>query len=405
MNIAQTHPANVTLSKPLIVLLAIACGLSVANIYYVHPMLDTIAVDLHINPIWVGSIVTVTQICYALGLLFLVPLGDLLPRRELIIGQMLISVFCLIFIATASGATAFWIGMGCVGGLAVVAQTIIAAAASMCSPQQRGQTIGLITSGIVIGILLARMLAGLLTELAGWRSVYGSSAVVLLLIVALLYRYMPATPVPSHRFYYARLVLSTLQLFRELPVLRIRAVLAMLIFATFGTLWTSLVFPLRAAPFYFSHSTIGAFGIAGLAGAIAASRAGTWADRGWAQRTSGIALVLLVLSWLFMWNMYHSVWFLIIGIIVLDLAVQAVHVTSQSMILSAKPEAESRLTGAYMVFYSIGSAAGSLAATWVYAHYGWNGVCWLGMSFSGAALLFWKVTQSCSKSISASAYK
>ncbi len=393
MNSAPPYTSNATLSKPLIALLAIACGLSVANIYYIHPMLDTIAADLHMNPAFVGSIVTVTQICYALGLLFLVPLGDLLPRRELMIGQMLVSVICLILIATASGATAFWIGIGCIGALAVVAQTIIAAAASMCSPQQRGQTIGSITSGIVIGILLARVLAGLLTDLAGWRFVYGCSAVVLLLTVALLYRYMPSTPTPSHRSSYIRLVLSTVQLFRELPILRIRAVLAMLIFATFGTLWTSLVFPLSAAPFYFSHSTIGAFGIAGLAGAIAASRAGAWADLGWAQRTSGIALILLVLSWLFMWNMYHSVWFLIIGIIVLDLAVQAVHVTSQSMILSTKPEAESRLTGAYMVFYSIGSAVGSLAATWVYAHYGWNGVCWLGLSFSSTALLFWKLTQ------------
>ncbi len=393
MKMSQTSLSIRTLSMPVIMLLAVACGLSIANIYYVHPMLNTIAADLHMNPALAGSVITVTQICYALGLLLLVPLGDLLPRRQLIIGHMLISVLCLLFIATASGAVAFWIGIGSVGGLAVVAQTIIAAAASMCSPQQRGKTIGFITSGIVIGILLARVLAGLLTDLAGWRSVYGCSAVVLLLIVALLYRYMPVTPAPSTRPSYARLVLSTLQLFREVPVLRIRAVLAMLIFAAFGTLWTSLVFPLSIAPFYFSHSTIGALGIAGLAGAIAASRAGTWADRGWAQRTSGIALILLVISWLFMWNMYHSVGFLIIGIIVLDLAVQAVHVTSQSMILSTRPEAESRLTGAYMVFYSIGSAIGSLTATWMYAHYGWNGVCWLGLSFSGAALLFWKVTQ------------
>ncbi|MFD1888491.1 MFS transporter [Paenibacillus wenxiniae] len=399
MNIVQSTSTTTPLSKPVVVLLAVACGLSVATIYYVHPMLYTIAADLHMNPALAGSVITVTQICYALGLLFLVPLGDLFPRRQLIIGQMLLSVLCLLFITTTSGATAFWIGIGCVGGLAVVAQTIIAAAASMCTPQQRGQTIGSITSGIVIGILLARVLAGLLTDLSGWRSVYGCSAIVLLLITALLYRYMPATAAPSNRPSYARLVLSTMQLFCELRVLRIRAILAMLIFAAFGTLWTALVFPLSVAPFYFSHSTIGTFGIAGLAGAIAASRAGTWADRGWAQRTSGIALVLLVLSWIFMWNMYHSLWFLIIGIIVLDLAVQAVHVTSQSMILSTKPEAESRLTGAYMVFYSIGSAVGSLTATWVYAHYGWNGVCWLGLSFSSAALLFWKLTQTSSMPI------
>ncbi|MCL9663377.1 MFS transporter [Paenibacillus hunanensis] len=393
MKISPTSLSIKTLSMPVILLLATACGLSVANIYYVHPMLNVIAADLHMNIALAGSVITATQICYACGLLFLVPLGDLLPRRQLIIGQMLVSALCLLFVATASGSTSFWIGIGLIGGLAVVAQTIIAAAASMSAPQQRGQTIGFITSGIVIGILLARVLAGLLTDLAGWRSVYGCSAAALLLIVVLLYRYMPATPAPSTRPSYGQLVLSTLQLFRELPVLRIRALLAMMIFAAFGTLWTALVFPLSIAPFYFSHSTIGLLGIAGLAGAVAASRAGVWADRGWAQRTSGIALALLVLSWVFMWNMYHSVWFLIVGIIVLDLAVQAVHVTSQSMILSARPQAESRLTGAYMVFYSIGSALGSLAATWVYARYGWNGVCWLGLSFSGVALLCWTLTQ------------
>ncbi len=397
MKPSQMFHSGTLLSMPVILLLAIACGLSVANIYYVHPMLNVIAADLHMNTALAGSVITATQICYACGLLFLVPLGDLLPRRQLIIGQMLVSALCLLFVATASGATSFWIGIGLIGGLAVVAQTIIAAAAAMCAPQQRGQTIGFITSGIVIGILLARVLAGLLTDLAGWRSVYGCSAAALLLIVALLYRYMPATPAPSTRPSYSQLVLSTLQLFRELPVLRVRALLAMLIFATFGTLWTALVFPLSTAPFYFSHSTIGLLGIAGLAGAVAASRAGVWADRGWAQRTSGIALALLVLSWVFMWNMYHSVWFLIVGIIVLDLAVQAVHVTSQSMILSARPQAESRLTGAYMVFYSIGSALGSLAATWVYARYGWNGVCWLGLSFSAGALLCWTLTRRMSR--------
>ncbi|WP_322903754.1 MFS transporter [Paenibacillus campi] len=384
---------SATLSLPITLLLAVACGLSVANIYYVHPMLDIIAADLHMQAALAGSVITVTQISYALGLLFLVPLGDLLPRRKLIIGQMLLSVICLLLIATASSTILFWISISAIGALAVVAQTIIAAAASSCSPDQRGKTIGFITSGIVIGILLARVLAGLLTDWAGWRSVYGCSAGMLLLIVMLLYRYMPAPPLASTPRSYAQLILSTLQLFHKLPMLRIRAVLALFIFATFGTLWTALIFPLRTAPFYLSHSVIGMFGIVGIAGAIAASRAGAWADRGYAQTTSGLALLLLMLSWLLMWNMYSSIWFLIIGIVMLDLAVQAVHVTSQSMIISTYPEAESRLTGGYMVFYSFGSALGSLTATWTYAHYGWNGVCWLGLTFSGAALLFWAMTR------------
>lgn len=382
------------LSPSLVLLFAIACGLSVANIYYIHPMLNVIATDLHMDAAVSGSVITVTQLCYALGLLLLVPLGDRVPQRLLITGQMLLSVICLLFTALASGSFPFWIGIGAIGGLAVVAQTIVAAAASLSSPKQRGRTVGTVTSGIVIGILSARVIAGWLTDWSGWRSVYLCSAVLLLIVALLIYRYFPVKAVsfpaasPS-RLSYNELVWSTLHLFRDLPILRTRAVLAMLIFAAFSTLWTTLVFPLSAAPFTWSHSAIGMLGIAGLAEALAASRAGRWADRGWMHRTSGGALVLLAFSWLFMWHMYNHVWWLLVGIILLDLAVQAVHVTSQSMILAARPEAGNRLTGGYMIFYSIGSATGSLTATWVYAAYGWNGVCYLGMGYSLSALLFW----------------
>ncbi|MEW4369145.1 MFS transporter [Paenibacillus kandeliae] len=394
----STVSDSATLSTPLILLFAIACGLSVANMYYIHPMLNVIATDLHMDAAMSGSVITVTQLCYALGLLLLVPLGDRVPRRLLITGQMLLSVICLLFTALASGSFSFWIGIGAMGGLAVVAQTIVAAAASLSSPTQRGRTVGTVTSAIVIGILSARVIAGWLTDWSGWRSVYLCSAILLFIVALLIYRYFPVKAVsPSTcpyapRLSYSELVWSTLQLFRELPILRIRAVLAMLTFAAFSTLWTTLVFPLSTAPFTWSHSAIGMLGIAGLAGALAASRAGRWADRGWMHRTSGGALVLLALSWLFTWQMYDHVWWLLVGIILLDLAVQAVHVTSQSMILAARPEAGSRLTGGYMIFYSIGSATGSLTATWVYAAHGWNGVCYLGLGYSLAALLFWSWT-------------
>ncbi|WP_411349675.1 MFS transporter [Paenibacillus sp. WLX2291] len=391
------QPTSPGLPAPLMLLFAVACGLSVANIYYIHPMLNIIAADLHMDAALSGSMITVTQLCYALGLLLLVPLGDMLPRRLLITGQMLLSVICLLCTAMASGTLTFWIGIGMIGGLAVVAQTIVAAAASLSSPAQRGRTVGVVTSGIVIGILLARVIAGLLTDWSGWRSVYVCSAIMMLVVAILIYYYFPAkersAATSSAQLSYGKLVLSTLQLFRDLPILRNRAILAMLIFAAFSTLWTTLVFPLSAAPFIWSHSAIGMLDIAGLAGALAASRAGRWADRGWMHRTSGIALALLVLSWLFMWQLYDHVWWLIAGIVILDLAVQAVHVTSQSMILAARPEAGSRLTGGYMIFYSIGSATGSLTSTWVYAAYGWNGVCWLGFGYSLAALLYWSWTR------------
>lgn len=178
-------------------------------------------------------------------------------------------------------------------------------------------------------------------------------------------------------------------LFREEKVLRDRALLAMLIFAAGTVLWTPLVLPLSAPPLSLSHTEIGLFGLAGAAGALGAARAGAWADRGWAQWTSGLALALMLASWLPIAFTQSSLWALLVGVITFDLGLQAVHVTSQSLIYSVRPEAQSRLAAGYMVFYSIGSAGGSIASTTVYAWAGWTGVCLLGAAINGVALLYW----------------
>jgi len=167
----------------------------------------------------------------------------------------------------------------------------------------------------------------------------------------------------------------------------------MLIFADFSILWTPLVLPLSAPPLSLSHSVIGAFGLVGVAGALAAAHAGKLADRGYGQKTTGIALMLLLLSWLFINYLEQSLWALVVGIVLLDLAVQAVHVTNQAMILPLRTEARSRLTAGYMVFYSIGSAGGSIASTQTYALFGWEGVSFLGASISTIAFLFWAMTK------------
>jgi predicted MFS family arabinose efflux permease len=188
------------------------------------------------------------------------------------------------------------------------------------------------------------------------------------------------------------LIGSLFKLFVTERTLRVRGVLAMLIFAAFSVLWTAMVLPLSAPPLSLSHTQIGLFGLAGVAGALAASKAGRWADRGLGQRTTGIALVMLTLSWLPTAFAQTSLQALIVGVIALDFAVQAVHVTNQSLIFAARPDAQSRLVGAYMCFYSIGSALGATAATQVYAQWGWVAVCLLGASISVAALAYWAWT-------------
>lgn len=379
------------MSRLVALLFAVCSGLAVANIYYAQPLLDSIAQEFNLSPSSIGIVITVTQICYALGLFLLVPLGDLLNRRKLIIIQMLLSVLALVLVGTSQSSSLLFIGMAVVGLLAVITQTLVAFAAHLAAPSERGRIVGQVTSGIVIGILLARTVAGTLNDWLGWRSVYLFSASLTLLGIVALYLVLPRQQSSYVKQSYFQLLRSVLLLYRELSVLRVRGILAMLIFTAFSILWTSMVLPLSSPPLSLSHTVIGAFGLAGAAGALAAARSGKLADRGLGQKTTGISLVILLLSWLPIGYMHHSLWFLILGVILLDLAVQAVHVTNQSLIYEVRPEAQSRLTAAYMIFYSIGSATGSIVSTQVYAWAGWAAVCWLGAGVSATALVFWMI--------------
>jgi len=381
-----------SMSRYQTLLFAAACGISVANIYFAQPLLDQLSGAFGIDYSIIGLVITITQIFYGLGLLLLVPLGDLLNQRRLVIVQMLMSIIALIIVGTAVKGIMLFAGMAMVGLLAVVTQTLVAYAATMAAPAERGRVVGVVTSGIVIGILLARFISGILTDIAGWRSVYFVSAALMLVMVGLFYKILPGVERKVKSLSYPELIGSMFRLFIQERMLRIRSILALLIFSDFSILWTPLVLPLSSAPLSLSHSAIGAFGLAGVAGALAAARAGKLADRGYGQKTTGTALILLLVSWLFIRYTEQSLFALIIGIVLLDLAVQAIHVTNQTMILPLRADARSRLTAGYMVFYSIGSAGGSIASTHVYAYYGWGGVCVLGASVSAVALLFWAIT-------------
>jgi predicted MFS family arabinose efflux permease len=386
---AQLREPERPLSGFMTLLFAVACGLSVANVYCAQPLLDSISRDLQISQAVIGVVVTVTQIGYGLGLLFVVPLGDLLDRRQLLIVQGSLSVLALLAVSFAPTGTILLTGMFAVGLLAVAVQVLVSFAATLASPSERGKTVGTVTSGVVLGILMARFVAGVLADAGGWRIVFGTSAILMLIMTVVLSGTLPCdrktTPGPS----YLQLLRSMFVLFLEEPVFRTRAVLALLIFATFSVLWTSMVLPLSGLPFALSHTKIGLFGMAGVAGALAAARAGHFADKGWGQWTTGISLSLMLIAWIPIAFVRVSIWMFVIGIVILDLAIQAVHVTNQSMIFAVRPEARSRLVGGYMFFYSIGSASGSISSTMVYAQYGWLGVCLLGAAISTLALAFW----------------
>lgn len=368
---------------------ATTCALAVANIYFAQPLLESIASDLSVTTAAIGVVVTVTQIGYAAGLLLVVPLGDLLNRKKLILTQILLSAVALCAVGASGSLTALLGSMLLVGLLAVVVQVTVVYAAALASPDQRGQTVGTVTSGVVLGILLARFVSGTVADLAGWRGVYFVSAALMLALALLLYRGTPASTSPAAAGNYWQLLQSTFQLYRTERTLRVRGLFALLIFAAFSVLWTAMVLPLSAPPLSLSHTQIGLFGLAGIAGALAAAKAGQLADRGLGNRTTGFALVLLTLSWLPTAYVEHSILAMVVGVVLLDFAVQAVHVTNQSLIFAARADAHSRLVGAYMVFYSIGSGLGAITATYAYAHGGWGSVCLLGAGISAVALVYW----------------
>lgn len=375
-------------------LFAIASGLSVANVYYAQPLLDALARDFGISHAAVGGVITATQLGCALALLFLVPLGDRVDRRRLMAMQMLALTFALVAVGMAQSTLALLAGMLAVGLLGTaMTQGLIAYAASAAAPHEQGQVVGTAQGGVFIGLLLARVFAGGVSDLAGWRGVYFCAALLMLGIAIPLWRRLPILPPASRTLSYPRLLASMLTLLRQEKVLQVRGMLALLMFAAFNIFWSALVLPLSAPPYNFSHTLIGAFGLAGVVGALAAARAGQWADRGYARRTSGLALLMLLLAWWPLSLMEVSLWALVMGIVLLDLGGQALHVTNQSLIFRTRPDAHSRLVGLYMMFYAVGSGLGAISTTVTYARFGWQGVCLLGASVSLLALVFWWVTQ------------
>jgi len=385
---------SATMSRPLIWLFAVASGASVANVYYAQPLLDALASEFALPQAAIGAVVTATQLGCALALLLLVPLGDRMERRRLMLAQLAALLGALLLVAVAHSAAALLAGMLAVGlcGTAMT-QGLIAYAASAAAPQEQGRMVGATQGGVFVGLLLARVFSGAVSDLLGWRGVYLCAAGLMLGLALPLWRRLPVLPPRARPLRYRQLLASMGTLLRHERVLQVRGVLALLMFASFNIFWSALVLPLSAPPYGYSHTAIGAFGLVGAVGALAAVRVGRWADHGHAQRTSLAALVLLVLAWWPLSWMPGSRWALVLGIVLLDLGGQALHVTNQSLIFRDRPEAHGRLVGLYMLFYAVGSGIGAIAATWSYARAGWGGVCALGAAVSLLALCLWWATR------------
>lgn len=376
------------LSPALILLMSVATGLAVASNYYAQPLLDTIARAFDLSASSAGFIVTAAQLGYAAGLLFLVPLGDMFERRMLIVSMTLLAAGGMLITASSQSLTMMIIGTALTGLFSVVAQILVPLAATLASPEKRGKVVGTIMSGLLLGILLARTVAGLLASLGGWRTVYWVASVLMVIMALALWRGLPRVKQENH-LNYPQLLASVFSLFTRDKLLRTRAILGCLTFANFSILWTSMAFLLAAPPFNYSEGVIGLFGLAGAAGALGARPAGGLADKGKSHMTTSAGLVLLLLSWAAIWYGHVSVLALIVGILVLDLTVQGVHITNQTVIYRVKPDARNRLTAGYMTSYFIGGAADSLISASAWQHAGWTGVCAIGAIVAAINLLVW----------------
>ncbi|TLF53228.1 MFS transporter [Nocardia cyriacigeorgica] len=408
-------------------LLALGCGVAVASIYAAQAILEPMARDLGVPAEHAGWFVAAAQLGYLIGLILLVPLGDVVAdRRRLIAAHLALIAAALIATATAPVAWVAFTALAATGVLAVVVQTTVAYAASVSAPGERGRNIGVVTAGVVVGILGARVVTGALADLGGWRSVYGvlaglSVALAALVLVALPPHEVltspealappealpsceapslrealtpheapsPALPAPAA---YRRAVAALGGLFSERNFLA-HGLIGFLLFAAFGTLWSGYAVALADGPWHMSESRIGLFGVAGVVGALGAARAGRWADAGRAKTVTGVALALLIVSWAAIAQLPRSLWLLAAGVVILDFAVQAVHVSNQHALTAKYPDRVSSVIGGYMVFYALGSALGAAATTAVFSAHGWAGSCLLGAGFAACALTVWSIAR------------
>jgi predicted MFS family arabinose efflux permease len=383
-NSVSEHP----LSKRLVLLMAIACGAAVANIYYAQPLLSTIAHDFSVSDGTAGLLVTASQVGYAAGLVLLVPLGDLLERRTLIVRILLVTALALAATAVSPDFIALAAALIIVGVTSVVAQILVPMASTLAPEHERGKVVGNVMSGLLVGILVARTASGLIAAAGGWRLVFGLSAGLMLLLAAVLRRALPQVR-PSTDVSYPGLLRSVVALVAEQPTLRMRMFYGTLGMGQFSVLWTTIAFLLAGAPYHYGDATIGLFGLVGLVGALAAQAAGRMADRGRHHYSTGVFFVAMLAAWGLIAAGVTSLGALILGIAVLDFGVQGAQITNQSVIYALVPSARSRLTTAYMTSVFASAAICSALASAVYDAGGWGAVAGLGGALAGLGLVVW----------------
>jgi predicted MFS family arabinose efflux permease len=387
-------PSNLTASpatKPgldnaLVWLMALTCGLVVANIYYNQPLLAAIGHTFGISDSRASLLATATQVGYTLGMLLIVPLGDKLERKRLMLWMLLGAAVCLGAAALAPSFGMLAAASILIGICSAVPQLLLPMAAHLAPEADRGRIVGRIMSGLLIGILLSRTVSGFVGAHLGWRAVFEGAAGLMLALAGLLAWRLP-TDQPTFQGTYASLMHSILTLTRELPPLRRSALVGASVFAAFSVFWTTLVFYLGSPAYHYGSDVAGFFGLIGAVGALAAPLAGSLADKRGPRYAITVGLALALASYVLLGLGGGYLAGLVVGVILLDVGVQSAHISNQTLIFSLRPEARSRLNTVYMTGYFTGGSIGSVVGGLAWMHLGWPGVCGVGGAFVALALV------------------
>jgi len=382
-----TRPANIhpQLTSFTLWIMTIATCLVVANIYYNQPLLADIAHTFKITDKKAQQVSLFTQIGYATGLLFIIPLADMLKRKRLILIDFALVIISLLISAVAPSVLVLTVAGFLVGLSSVIPQLLIPMAAHLAKTEERGKKIGFVMSGLLIGILLSRTLSGFIGEHFGWRTMYYIATGLMVAMWLMIFFFLPEVE-PDYKGNYKSLMKSLIHLVKTQPKLRMAAFRGALCFAGFSAFWTTLVFLLKQPQFNEGSSVAGLFGLIGAFGALAAGLMGRLSDKMDSYKLSGYTLLLVFVSFIIFYFSSHSLIGLVIGVIVLDMGVQATHISNQSIIFALIPEARNRLNTVYMVCYFIGGASGTFLASQVWKSYQWTGVCAIGALLAAIAL-------------------
>lgn len=377
--------AEQKLSNSLLYVMAVGAGLVVANNYYNQPLLNLMAKSFQVSEAAVSNIPLFTQLGYAFGLLFIIPLGDKFNRKKLILFDFIAIISSLLIAAISPSLLVLTIASFCIGFSSVVPQLFVPMAAQLAKPNDKGRAIGIVMSGLLIGILGSRSISGYVGEYLGWRSMYFIASGIMLLYALVLVFKLPSLT-SDFKGSYVKLMQSLWKYFKAEPSVRLAALRGGLGFAGFSAFWTTLVF-LMEDNFNYGSGIAGMFGILGIGGTLAATWAGKLSDKMNKNRLITIATLVMVLAWGVFEFSGNSIIGLVIGVIFIDMGLQSLHITNQNIIFSKNPEARNRINTIYMVGYFIGGALGTTTGAYAWQWFQWSGVASLGLMYTILILL------------------